>query len=800
MARMHAMPRHEADDPEQRHVNEQVAHNQRVLIDRLHIERQPGAALLRRDAVLAAAGLRLTPTELQSLMTDVLQLEEEARTEIARLLPAGPGGAYLSRDEGALAHALGGDAPDVALRRAGWLMRAGHTGRLFPGAAPSELLSRTIEQAEADLREHFEHGGPSAQAQAVIDLVASVLFAPNIDDAYRLAELALQPRYVRALPDDQRASVLSLLANGLLSANSFAWMNLLSAGESADAGAHANDMERVQAFGTAHRNGLAQTIPLLLEATRHTGAMSSLIAYGMLSSMAQLAARGMPDVHAQRALLDLYDGLLGHIGEPERGLAYASLAAMISRLGDAGLRRRAFDLLTRHRPGTPRENDRLRHLDGTGRARVLMTLSHQLNDLSDEMREDALALLAEQTAPGNIQQLTGVGRQRLLEEARELKAPPGDNLRLLAVVGRLLEHASVDEAERTLEVLFGHADTALEDDALEEAALEIWDRFLPRLPADRAAHLLVHTVAVDPAYLEYAMRRFVGVEPGRLYAMLAALNGQRSLPLANELVERMVDDPDTLHAAVQLVIADRPQAERAAAASSMVHLLSWAAMAMPDAQRPQAVGNVAREAVRIIGDTPIQERAALLAAFLRPEPAGRVGSVAVRFLAGSIMSGNAQRFHGWVDTVPLGDRLSIATGVARLLPTLRDRSLAAHAFTALEALYPRSLGSWSDHHALVSALVTTLARWPAAFDVERLRVGTTIEHGIRALPAGPEHERALHQLAVVARTLPQGASSSSEAPPGTHAWALQLIQSELGRADDAARARVLAALGNSGNG
>lgn len=36
MARLRAMPRHEADDPEQRSINEQIARNQRALIDRLH--------------------------------------------------------------------------------------------------------------------------------------------------------------------------------------------------------------------------------------------------------------------------------------------------------------------------------------------------------------------------------------------------------------------------------------------------------------------------------------------------------------------------------------------------------------------------------------------------------------------------------------------------------------------------------------------------------------------------------------------------------------------------------------------
>jgi hypothetical protein len=800
MARHHAMPKRETDDPEQRRVNDQIAHNQRMLLDRLHIERQPAAALLRQDAVLAAAGVRLTAPELRGLLNDVLHLGEEARAEIARLLPAAHGGAYLSGDEHALEHALGGDVPAVVLRRAGWLMRAGLSSRLFPEAVPSELLSRTIEQAEADLREHFEHAGPSSQAQAVLDLVGSVLFAPNVEQAYRFAQLALQPRYVRALPEGRRASILSLLANGLLSAHSFACMELLPSAESADAGARAHDMARIDAFGTAHRNGLAQIIPLLREAVRGAASMPSNAAHGVLSSMARMVGRGMPDVPTQRALLELYDELLGRIGEPERGPAHAELAAMISTLGEAGLQRRAFDLVTRHRPGTARADDGLRHLDGAGRASVLVTVLDQLNDLGDDMREDALALLAGQTAPGVIQQLSSDGRRRLLEAARELAVPPGDNMRLLAVVGRLLEHASIDEIEQTLQVLFGHADTALDDDGLEQAVHQMWDRFLPQLPADRSAHLLAHAVAVDSAYLSFALHRFVGVGTDRLPPMLAAMNDQRSQPLANELVEQGMEEPDALHATVQLIVGDRPPAERAAAAAAMAQVLYWAATTMPAAQRAQAIRNSAREAGRILADTPPQARAALLVAYLRPECAAMANSVALRFLIGAMTSGRAQQFHAWVDTVARSDRLSIATGVARVLPLMPERSLAAHAFTVLEALYPRSLESWRDHHALTQALTNTLARWPEAFHIERVRVGAMLEHGIRALPPGPEHEQALHHLAAAARRLPQGASSSSEAPLGTQAWALQLIQSELTRTDDAARARVLEALGNNGGG
>lgn len=137
----------------------------------------------------------------------------------------------------------------------------------------------------------------------------------------------------------------------------------------------------------------------------------------------------------------------------------------------------------------------------------------------------------------------------------------------------------------------------------------------------------------------------------------------------------------------------------------------------------------------------------------------------------------------------------MATGVARLLPTIRVQAAAATAVTMVEALYPRSLESWNDHHALILALTGALAHWPATFDVERMRVVTLIEHGVRALPPGPEHEQVLHQLAAIARHLPQGASSSSEAAPGTHAWAMQLIHSESTRTDDATRARVASAMG-----
>lgn len=803
MARLHAMPRREADDPEQRRVNEQIAHNQRTLIDRLHIERQSGAALPRQDAFLAAAGQHLSPSELRSLLTDVLHLTEEARADVARLLPTGQGGAYLSHDEGALEHALGGSASDVVLRRASWMMHAGAAGRLFPGAVPSELLSRTVEQAQADLLEHFEHGGPTSQSRAVNDLIGCVLFASNLDDAYRLAHLALQPRYLRAWPDSHRAGALSLLTSALLSANTFAWMQALSAeggagaGEGgADAGG-ADEVARVQALGAAHRSGLAQIVPLLREGMRGIASIPSKDARDVLSSLARLVGRGMPDTQTQQAVLDLYEHLLDRVDEPERGPAHAELAAIMPSLGEAGLQRRAFDLVTHHRPGAPRTSDWLGHLDGADRVRVLAQVLYQLNRLGDAVRDDALALLSDQTAPGQIERLPNDAPGRLLDAARGLTLQPGENLRLLDVASRLLDRASVDDIVQSLQAFFGQADAAPDDDALEEAVWALWDRFLPQLPADRSANLLAHAVAVDVAYLPQALRRFAGVDANRLYAMLQGMNDARSQPLAEELVERGIDEPDALHATVQATLAERPAAERAEAASSIVHVLSWAAMRMPQAQRPQAVMNSARAAIRIVNDAPPQARAAFVAAYLRPEPTGRVGIVAFQFLAASMSAGRAPRFRQWLDTVPIEDRRTMATGVARLLPAIREQNQAALAVTVVEGIYPRSLESWSNHHALVQALTATLAQWPLAFDVQRVRIAAMIEHGIRALPPGPEHEQALHHLAAIARQLGQGASSSGAAPLATHAWAMHLIHSELTRADDATRMRVWQTLGNN---
>jgi hypothetical protein len=798
MARLHAMPRHEADDPEQRRVNEQIAHNQRTLIERLHTERQPAAALLRQDWLLAEAGPHLTPTEQERFLNDVLRLSEEARAEFARLLPAGHAGAYLSHDEAALAHSLGGEAPDVIVRRASWLMRAGLAGRHFPGAAPSELMSRTIAHAEAELRTHFEHGGPTAQANAVLNLVGSVLFTRTLEDAHRLAQLALQPRYFRALPESQRGTTLWLLSNSLLSANAFSWMEMASPPASPTEGDA--PAVRIGAFAAQHRRSLGETIPMLLEAARSTGTMSSSAALGILYGVAQMVGRGMPDTDAQRAVLDLYELLLPHLHDAERGQAYTDLSGMISALGEPGLQRRAFNLVTQHRPGTVRANDWLPHLDAGARARVLLTMVFQLNLLGDEMRDDAFGLLSDQTAPGVIERLSADGRQRLLEQARELDVPPGDNLRLLPIVGRLLDHAPIDEIVQSLQVLFGHADADPEDDALEHTVWQMWDRFLPQLPPDRSANLLAHAVAVDPAYLPEVMRRFLSVDPNRLYAMLEGLNDQRSQALATEIVERGIDQPDALHATVQAMLAERPLAERAAAASSTVHLLSWAAMAMPQQERQQAIRNSAREGIRILNDAPPQARAAILAAYLRPEPSGRVGAVAFRYLAAAMSAGGAQQFHRWLDSVPVSERLSIAAGVARLLPSIGQRGMAALAVTIMEAVYPRSLASWNNHHGLVQALTNTLARWPAEFDVERQRIGAMIEHGIRALPPGAEHGDALHQLAAIARQLAQGASSSTDAPLGTHAWAMQLIHAELARTDDATRTRILNLLAVSSGG
>jgi hypothetical protein len=804
MERMRAMPRHEADDPEQRSINERIAHNQRVLVNRLHVERQPATEVLQQDWLLAEAGQHLTPSEQHTFLNEVLHLSEEARAEFARLLPAGHGGAYLSRDEEALAHSLGGGPPDVIVRRASRLMRAGLTGQHFPGAAPSELMSRTVAQAEAELREHFEHGGPTSQAEAVVDVIGSVLFARTLEDAHRLAQLALQPRYFRALPESQRATMLWLLTNSLLSANSFGWMDPGSPatgaaqGEAAAPAANA-DAERIGAFAALHRNSLAEIIPLVLDAARNTASMSSASAHGISYGMAQMVGRGMPDVQAQRALLDIYDLLLPHVHGDERGPVYTDLAAMMSALGGPGLQRRAFNMVTQHRPGTSRANDWLAHLDPAARTRVLLTMIYQLNTLGDELRHDAFGLLSDQTAPGIIERFSGDERRRLLERASELGVPQGDNLRLLGIVGRLLDRAPADEVVQSLGVLLGHAGTAVEDDALYDEVWAMCDRFLPQLPADRSANLLAHAVAVDIGYVPEVMRRFVGAQPNRLYAMLAALNDNRSQPLANELVERAIDDPDELHQTLQAVIDEQPQAHRAAAASSIVQVLAWAAGAQPEAERPQAIGNVLREATRIVNDAPVQARAEILAAYLRAAPSSGVGVMAFRYLSAA-MSAGGEQFHRWLATIPTGLRRSMATGIASMLGSIVRQEAAAHALTVVEGLYPRSLDSWSDHQALVGALTGTLARWPATFAVERLRIGTMIEHGLRALPPGPEHEQALRQLAAIARQLPQGASSSGDAPPGTHVWAMQLIESELPRADAEARSRVLSALGDDRGG
>lgn len=802
MQRMREMQRHEADDPEQRSVNQQIARNQRALADRLHVERQPMAAFMRQDWFLAETGRLLHPSDQLSFWNDVLRLPEEARAEFARLLPAGPAGAYLSRDEQALAHSLDDGPPDVIVRRSSWLMRAGLTGRHLPGAALSEPMLRTIEQAESELQAHFEHGGPHSQAEAVLNLVGSLLFTRTLEETHRLAQLVLQPRYVQAVPDSLRATTLWLLANSLQSANYFAWSDLSSDAVGAgvdDAQAPVDEAARMNAFAAIHRSNLAETIPPLLEAARGIAPMPSNAAQGILFAVAQMAARSMPDVQAQQALLDLYDLLLPHVHGPEQAQAYTDLASMLSTLGEPGLQRRAFNLLTQHRPGTVRTNDRLAHLDPVASTRVLLSVLYQLNMLEHEMRDDAFALLADQTAPGVIERFSGDDRRRLLEQARELDVPPDDNLRLLGIVGRLLEHASADEVVQSLQVLLGHTDTAVEDDALDDAVWAMWDRFLPQLPADRSGNLLAHAVAVDTAYLPVVMRRFVGAEPNRLYAMLAALNDSRSQPLANDLVERGIDDPDGLHATVRAVLDEQPPAQRAAAASSIVQVLAWAAGVQPDAQRPQAIGNTLREATRIVNDAPVEARAEILAAYLRAEPSGRAGVMAFRYLAAAMAAGGEQ-FHRWLSTVPRGLRRSMATGIARMLASIGRQEAAAHGVTIVEGLYPRSLDSCSDHHALVDALTETLARWPATFAVERLRVGAMIEHGLRALPAGPEHEQVLRHLAAAARQLPQGASSSGEAAPGTHAWAIQLIQSELTRTDDAARARVSSALGDRSGG
>ncbi len=461
------------------------------------IRRQPMARFLR-SGPLAEIANHLRPRSQRRLF-DALLCTPKERYGYLRMMTPESAGRYLLRnhDRDVLSHALARaedlppdvPRPDWVVDRSGWLLKAG-TASAAKLDVPITLRRRNVlTRAEAQLVEQFDHAGPSARTGAVRDLIATSVQAGTIEDAFRFAQTALAPQRFRALPLSERAHALAALGEGIGDAAYMSWQQLYDLPE----GEEHNDFE--EHLTTGLLNGLAETVPMLLNEARRLSPIPSDAARRLVTSLISTLECATPDVDTRRAILDLFDTQLPYLAGADRDATLSRLAESLALFGQPEEQRRMLNMVLYRTADAPWPDDWLAHVGAEGRWRVPMGILNSLREVEDPaVRDETLRLLANQLAPSRIGAIPGEHLQTVLERALDLDVPADTAHRLMPIVAGALDAVPGEQLARPLRAM-GRRASAPVAEALGQQMYNVLIRQLPRLPVAERVDLLAATSA-----------------------------------------------------------------------------------------------------------------------------------------------------------------------------------------------------------------------------------------------------------------------------------------------------------------
>lgn len=471
------------------------------------IRRQPMARFLRSGPIAHIAS-RLQPPSQRRLF-DALLCTADERYGYLKLMSPESAGRYLlrNRDPDVLMHALaqagmddlhGVPRPDVVVDRCGWLLRAGTAAAVKLNVRIPRRAREALVQAQQQLLDQFDQAGPSARAGAVRNIVGTSSVADTQDDAFRLAQTALAPQRFRALPLGERADALATLAEAISDAAYMSWRHL----EDVPEGRRHDVLERHLTQGLDE--GLATTVPMLLNEARRLSPIPSHAARVMVTSLISVLEYTPPPIATQRLILDLFDTQLPYLEGDDRDVTLARLAESLALFSRPEEQRRVFDMVLHRMPGMPQREDMLEHVGAEGRWRIPYGVVNSLRRLDDpRLREETLHLLGNQLEPHRLAAIPAERLEEVLARAAELDVPEHDVPRMSTIVLRALDALPDARLERPLQALARVQAGPLDEDLVEriqEARLRLLTRVPPQALA-RDASLLQGLSLQDEARL-----------------------------------------------------------------------------------------------------------------------------------------------------------------------------------------------------------------------------------------------------------------------------------------------------------
>ncbi|AST35225.2 hypothetical protein CDC46_24650 (plasmid) [Ralstonia solanacearum] len=640
--RSSSLVRHPATDDEQASINRRIEANQRSFLVRKLEAKQPVVQLLQSE--LGAEIARHLPAQEQYRLDAALARLPEARYEHARLLPPQMGGAYLNRDEEALALALAETdshgvplSADVRLDRASWLLLAGMRASALPNIQLNARMRRAVRQARVTLFQTLDRAGPVAQAEALRRLIGACAYAGSQADVLRWTREALGEQRFYRLPPGERAGALAELAEHLDNAEEIEWERL------EDLTDPATRAERERTLEQLHTNGLSSTLPMMLDAARRISPMPSDAADLLLQSVISMVRRSMPDPATQQVMLDLFETLLPHLQGNARTDGGMALMAVLPELPAIADQFRLFYMILRRPPGTPPSENRLSHLDVTGQCELTQAVFSQLVEMGEHvMREAAMKLLDNQLEPGRLDRFPGAALESLLTDAAGLTVPASSRPQLLSIVERALDALPGERIVRPLRKLLERAIQPPGEhlDAREAAVwneisprlMQAWHHLIPRLPAVQRADELVFAVANVPDLVPSALGQLAAATVDEHRAMLRGIGDPWRTAFADAIVNALVRSPGLLYDALHQALPIVPAGQRATVVASLAATLAWAATAASSPFR-DGVALLMEEAGRqLLGAVPHDGLEAVLAAFFRRSELPLLPSLAAQHL------------------------------------------------------------------------------------------------------------------------------------------------------------------------
>ncbi|MGD7096191.1 hypothetical protein ACQCSS_11250 [Ralstonia pseudosolanacearum] len=732
-----ALARHSATDAEQADINRQIETNQRAFLVQKLEAKQPVVRLLQSE--LGAEIARHLPAQDQHRLDATLARSPEARYEHARLLPPQMGGAYLNRDEEALALALAETdshgAPlsaDARLDRAGWLLLAGTRAAALPDVQLIGRMRRAVRQARVTLFQTFDRAGPAAQAEALRRLIGACAYAGSQADALRWTREALGEQRFYSLPPGERADALAELAEHLDNAEAMEWDRLDDFTDLAMRAEHERTLARL------HTNGLASTLPMMLDAARRIGPMPSDAAELLMQSVVNMARRSMPAPATQQVMLDLFSILLPHLQGNARADGGARLMAMLPELPAIGDQLRLFNGILRRPPGTPPSENRLSHLDVAGQYALTQAVFSQLANMGEHvMREEAMKLLDNQLAPGRLGRFPGAALESLLTDAARLPVPASSRPQLLSIVERALEALPGERIARPLRKLLERAiqPPAWHLDAREAAAwhdisprlMQAWHHLLPRLPAVQRADALAFAVTRVPGLLPLALGQLAAVTVDEHRAMLRGIEDPLRTAFADTIAHTLVGSPGLLYDAIRHALSIAPVERRTTVVASLAATLAWTATAVSSPFRDNVALLMEAIGRQCLGAVPREQLESTLAAFFRRGELPSLPSLAAQHLR----------------SLNLADEARVLAGLTNAVASLDPPTRALVFSFVMERLAAQAAGQAGAFARIAAGLPPDVARtWAGQLQTELdAELGLRLASGPRATVDPPHMER-----------------------------------------------------------